>query len=91
MGVVISLSVHLTKMAARPALNAITFGAAAPIASTLEDASSVTLSILALLLPVLVVVALAGIVVVFVAIFRRARRKRARSELRDVEAGQNSI
>ena len=31
MGIVISLSVHLTKMAARPALNAITFGAAAPI------------------------------------------------------------
>ena len=77
MGIVISLSVHLTKMAARPALNALTFGAAAPIASTLEDAGSVTLTILAILLPVFVIVALAGIILVFVAIFRRARRKRA--------------
>jgi uncharacterized membrane protein len=77
MGIVISLSVHLTKMAARPALNAITFGAAAPIASTLEDAGSVTLTVFALLLPVFVIVALGGIVAVFVVIFRRARRKRA--------------
>lgn len=77
MGIVISLCVHLTKMAARPALNAITFGAAAPIASTLEDAGSVTLTVFALLLPVFVIVALGGIVAVFVVIFRRARRKRA--------------
>ena len=75
LGIAISLGVHLTKMAARPALNAITFGAAAPVLSTVEDASSVTLALLAILSPVLVVLALAALIVLFVAIFRRARRK----------------
>jgi len=75
LGIAISLGVHLTKMAARPALNAITFGAAAPVLSTVEDASSVTLALLAILFPVLVVLALAALIVLFVAIFRRARRK----------------
>jgi len=75
LGIAISLGVHLTKMAARPALNAITLGAAAPVLSTVEDASSVTLALLAILFPVLVVLALAALVFLFVAIFRRARRK----------------
>jgi len=76
MGVVISLAVHLTKMAARPALNAITFGAAAPIASAVEDAGSITLTVLAILLPVFVILAIIAFVVIAVSIFRRARRKR---------------
>jgi len=72
LGIVLSLGVHLTKMAARPALNAITFGAAAPVLSTIEDAGSVTLAVLAILFPVLVVLALAGIVLLFVRVFKRA-------------------
>jgi len=76
LGVGLSLMVHLTKMAARPALNAVTFGVAAPVLSTVEDASSVTLAVLAILAPILVVIALAGLVLLFVAIFRRARRNR---------------
>ncbi|MGV8885205.1 MAG: DUF4126 domain-containing protein [Microbacteriaceae bacterium] len=83
MGVVISLTVHLTKMAARPALNALTFGAAAPLASTLEDAGSITLTVFAILLPVFVIVALGGIVWAFIAVFRAAaRRRRERSAVR---------
>ena len=72
LGILVSLGVHLTKMAARPALNAITFGAAAPVLSTVEDAGSVTLTVLAILFPLLVVLALAGIVVLFIQVFRRA-------------------
>jgi len=72
LGIVLSLGVHLTKMAARPALNAITFGAAAPVLSTIEDAGSITLAVLAVLFPVLVILALAGIVLLFVRIFKRA-------------------
>ena len=72
LGIVLSLGVHLAKMAARPALNAITFGAAAPVLSTIEDAGSVTLAVLAILFPVLVVLALAGIVLLFVRVFKRA-------------------
>ena len=76
-GIVLALATHVTKMASRPAMNAVTVGAAAPVVSTLEDISSVVLSVLALLLPVLVVVALGGLTAGFVVLFRRARRRRA--------------
>jgi hypothetical protein len=75
-GVVLALGTHVTKMAARPALNAVTAGAAAPIVSTAEDVGSVILSFLALLLPILVLVALGGLVVAVVSLFRRAGRKK---------------
>ncbi|WP_309620051.1 DUF4126 domain-containing protein [Salinibacterium sp.] len=76
-GIVLALATHVTKMASRPAMNAATFGAAAPVVSTFEDVSSAVLSVLALLLPVLVVAALAGLTVGFVMLFRRARHHRA--------------
>ena len=75
-GVVLALAIHATKMASRPALNAVTIGAAAPVVSTLEDISSVVLSVLSILLPVLVVVALGGLVAGAVTLFRRARHRR---------------
>lgn len=75
-GVVLALGTHLTKMAARPALNAITVGAAAPVVSTAEDISSVILSFLALLVPVLVIFAIGGVITAFVVAIRRFRRKR---------------
>jgi uncharacterized membrane protein len=78
-GVLLALATHLTKMASRPVLNAATVGAAAPIVSTAEDFSSVALSFIALLVPVLVIVAIGGVVVGFVALFRR--RFRARREV----------
>jgi uncharacterized membrane protein len=75
-GVLLALATHLTKMASRPVLNAATVGAAAPIVSTAEDFGSVILSFLALLVPVLVIVAIGGVVVGFVALFRRRFRRR---------------
>jgi hypothetical protein len=75
-GVLIALGTHVAKMASRPALNAVTVGTAAPVVSTAEDVSSVILSVLALLLPVLVIVAIGGVVVGFVLLFRRATRRR---------------
>ncbi|MFZ2963367.1 MAG: DUF4126 domain-containing protein [Rhodoglobus sp.] len=76
-GVVLALATHVTKMASRPVLNAATVGAAAPVVSTAEDIGSIILSFLALLIPVLVIVAIGGVVVGFVLLFRRrARRKR---------------
>lgn len=70
-GVVIALLVHGAKTAARPALNLATFGVAAPVLSFAEDVSSVLLSVFAILVPVLVVVAVAGLVVGFVLLKRR--------------------
>ncbi|MCU1440760.1 MAG: hypothetical protein JWP85_1757 [Rhodoglobus sp.] len=81
-GVLLALGTHVAKMASRPALNAVTVGTAAPVVSTAEDVSSVILSILALLLPVLVIVAIGGIIVGFVLLLRRAgRRRRERKAL----------
>jgi hypothetical protein len=75
-GVLLALATHLTKMASRPVLNAATVGAAAPLVSTAEDFGSVILSFIALLVPVLVIVAIGGVVVGFVALFRRRFRTR---------------
>ncbi|HEU4808744.1 MAG TPA: DUF4126 domain-containing protein [Homoserinimonas sp.] len=55
-GVVLALGVHLLKMTARPILNAVTVGAAASAASTAEDAGSLLVSIMAILLPILVII-----------------------------------
>ncbi|MDO8338865.1 MAG: DUF4126 domain-containing protein [Microcella sp.] len=75
-GVVIALVVHLGKMLARPAANALTAGAAAPVLSTAEDIGAIGFSILALVLPVLVVVALLALVIAVPLLLARARRRR---------------
>ena len=75
-GIVIALVIHLIKAAARPVINTMTAGLAAPAVSAAEDAGSVTLSLSALLIPLLVIVVLALVIVGFVSLFRRlARRK----------------
>lgn len=73
-GIVLALVVHGGKMFARPAANMMTAGAAAPVLSTAEDLSSVVLSVLAILIPILVIVGIAGLVVGFVLLLRRRRR-----------------
>lgn len=81
-GVVIALVVHGLKMAARPAANALTGGAAAPVLSTMEDIGAVGFSILAIVVPVLVVVALFGLVIALPVLLARARRRRLSVEQR---------
>jgi len=76
LGVVIALATHLTKMIARPVANTATAGLAAPAVSTAEDIGSVLLSVLALLLPVLVLVAIGGVIVAAVVLIRRRRRRK---------------
>ncbi|MFI6264707.1 DUF4126 domain-containing protein [Micromonospora sp. NPDC051006] len=76
-GVLIAFGVHLLKSAARPVINATTAGVGAPVASTAEDATSALMSVVAILLPVLVLLFLAGLVV-FVFWFRRRRGDRRR-------------
>ena len=76
-GVVIALGVHGMKAAARPVINATTAGIGAPVASTAEDATSVVMSVVAIILPALVLVFLVGMVV-FVGWLLRRRRNRKR-------------
>jgi uncharacterized membrane protein len=83
LGIVVSGLVHGGKMAARPAINAGTLGAGAPIVSTLEDGTSVGLSLVAVFLPVLVILALAVLLVLFVWVLRVALRWRRRRRRRD--------
>ena len=72
-GVGVALIVWLTKSAVRPAANVATAGVAAPVLSTAEDATSVGLVFLAILLPALVAVA---VLVLGWWMFRLLRRRR---------------
>jgi hypothetical protein len=76
-GIVLALVVHGAKATVRPVVNVATLGAGAPVASTVEDATSVGLSFAAILAPLLVLVALVGLVILWFRI--RARRRRGGS------------
>jgi hypothetical protein len=76
-GAIIALSVHGVKATARPVINAATLGTGAPVASLAEDVISVTMSLVAIVLPVLIVLFLVAIVLFFWWAVRRRRRRRA--------------
>ncbi|MBJ7399610.1 DUF4126 domain-containing protein [Mycolicibacterium sp.] len=79
-GVVTALVVHLTKTAVRPAANVATAGVAAPVLSTIEDFTSVSLSFIAIVIPALVVVVMVALACgAFWLLRRRRRKKRATS------------
>ncbi|MCT9930550.1 DUF4126 domain-containing protein [Planotetraspora sp. A-T 1434] len=77
LGIVSALVVHLLKAGARPVVNATTAGMGAPVVSTIEDAGSLSLSLVAIFLPLLVVVAVALLAYILWRLTRRARRFRA--------------
>ena len=74
-GVVTALVVHLTKTAVRPAANVATAGVAAPVLSTIEDFTSVSLVFIAILIPALVAIVLIALTVAAVWLLRRRRRR----------------
>ncbi|AQZ64715.1 Probable transmembrane protein [[Actinomadura] parvosata subsp. kistnae] len=78
LGIVLALAVHAVKAAARPVINAGTAGVGAPVVSTVEDAGSFGMSLVAIFLPVLVIVVLLALAVVAWWLLRRVRRFRAR-------------
>ena len=81
-GVVTALVVHLTKTTVRPAANVATAGVAAPVLSTIEDFTSFGLTLVAILIPALVLVIL---VALFWGAFWLIRRRRRRSRAVVVE------
>jgi len=85
-GVVVALVMHLTKTAVRPVANVATAGFAAPVLSTVEDATSVGLVFAAILLPVLVLVVLVLIAWAAFALWRRRRRRAAATSARNMPA-----
>jgi hypothetical protein len=77
LGVVIALGVHLAKASARPVVNAFSIGTATPVVSAAEDVGSVGVSVLALLVPILVLVVLPLVVwAVWLIVRARLRRRR---------------
>ncbi|NMO55998.1 DUF4126 domain-containing protein [Actinoplanes sp. TBRC 11911] len=87
-GVLIALGVHGVKAASRGVINVTTAGFGAPVASTAEDVSSVVLSLLALLVPVLVLIAFALLAwaAIMVIRLRRQKRRAKRVQVSDSEA-----
>lgn len=77
LGLVTAGAVHGTKAAARPVLNAGTAGAAAPVVSTVEDAVSFGLALVAIFVPIAVVLFLVVFTVWAVRAIRRRRSHRA--------------
>lgn len=84
-GVGVALLIHVLKSSARPALNTMTAGMAAPIVSTVEDTSSAVLSFLAIVIPILAVLLLLVFVglLVFVSIrfWKHLRKRKAEKRL----------
>lgn len=78
LGIVVSGLVHSGKMAARPAINAGTLGAGAPVVSTAEDAGSLSLSLVAIFVPILVIFALIALAWLLVWMWLKVRRWRKR-------------
>jgi hypothetical protein len=76
-GIVIALVIHGMKATVRAAINAMTAGFGAPVASTIEDFVSVSLSLVAILVPILVVGFLGVMMLVFWWALRRRRRRKA--------------
>ncbi len=76
LGVLISGLVHTGKMAARPVINVGTVGAGAPVVSTVEDIGSLGLSLIALIAPLLVIVALVLLAWLLIWMWLRVRRWR---------------
>jgi hypothetical protein len=82
-GVAIAFVVHAVKALARPVINTFTAGFGAPVVSTLEDATSITMSVAAIIIPFLVIFFLAAMVFAFWGLLRRlARRKAEKSAAR---------
>lgn len=83
-GLIVAGLMHSGKTAVRPVANLSTAGVAAPVLSTAEDVASVTLSLAAIFIPVLVVVILVLMIWAGYALVGRIRRFTRKA--RDAEA-----
>lgn len=80
LGVIVAGLVHTGKMAARPVINVGTVGTGGPVVSTVEDGTSLGLSLAAIFIPILVALAIL-VLLGFMFWFWRRRRRRRREPL----------
>lgn len=76
LGLVVAGGVHATRSAVRPVATATTAGIGNPVLSTAEDVGSLTLSVLAVFVPILAVIALVIFAVVAYRMYARLRGPR---------------
>ncbi|MFI6497700.1 DUF4126 domain-containing protein [Nonomuraea typhae] len=79
LGIVVALAVHALKSTARPVVNVGTAGVGAPVVSTMEDAGSLGVSLVAIFLPLLVILVLIAGALLAWWVVRKVRRRRAPS------------
>ncbi|PNY80884.1 DUF4126 domain-containing protein [Deinococcus koreensis] len=77
LGLLVAGGVHATRTAVRPVATATTGGLGNPLVSTVEDGTSLLLSVLAVFVPVLAVILLAAVGVVGFRLWSRLGRRRA--------------
>jgi hypothetical protein len=70
-GVLLAGSVHAAKATARPAINAVSGGAGAPVVSAIEDVVSFVMSVLAILVPILAAITFGLLVYLLLRMTRR--------------------
>ncbi len=87
-GAAIALVVHAIKAAVRPVANVTTAGTAAPVVSTGEDLASVAMSLVAIVLPILVLVLFVAFLVTAWWLWRRRSRRRERRRATQREGTQ---
>ena len=92
LGIVVAALVHAGKATARPVANVATAGVGAPVLSTVEDAASVGLSLLALFLPLLAAVAVLAVLAAsgWLAWRTRARHRRRPAWRGDDRTGRSA-
>jgi hypothetical protein len=83
-GAVLGGSVHVARSGLRPVVTASTAGVGNPVVSGIEDAISATLTVLAIVVPVLAFLLLVGLVVWTALLWRRWRRRRGERRMQEV-------
>lgn len=78
LGIAAALAAHLLKAGTRAVVNTTTGGVGAPVISTMEDAGSLGMSLVAIFLPVLVVLFLLAMALLAWWVIRRIRRRARR-------------
>jgi len=76
-GIVLALIVHGLKSAVRPVVNGTTMGLGGPVVSTVEDGISLSMSVVAILLPILVLFFMVGLIVLLWLFWQRRAKRRA--------------
>ena len=87
LGIITAGIVHTGKAVSRPVVNTTTGGLGTPVVSAAEDGAAITLSLIAIFLPVLVIFLLLLLLWAAFALWRRARRRRARRDEIMADAG----